>query len=60
MPYLPPSGWLERIDDPSDDTTEVSAKFHVVKDCARIKRPDALIEVDRPYHAPRCRACAID
>ncbi len=60
MPYLPPSGWLERLDDPSDASTDVSSKFHRRKDCSRITRPEVLVAVDRPYHAPRCRNCAQD
>ena len=58
MPYEPPQGWLERIDEPADETTAVRARFHLTRECQRIKDPEALVGVDRPYSAPRCPACA--
>jgi hypothetical protein len=58
VPYEPPPGWLERIDEPTDDTTAVRARFHLTRDCVRIRNPEGLVGVDRPYSAPRCPACA--
>jgi hypothetical protein len=58
MTYAPPSGWIERIDEHTDALTRVNARFHSRTDCDRIKKPDGLVQVDRPYHAPRCPGCA--
>jgi hypothetical protein len=58
MPYEPPSGWLERRDDPTDEATAMRARFHVRRDCERIKSPSDVVGVDRPYSAPRCPVCA--
>ena len=60
MNHLQPAGWMERTDDPRDGLNPVSAqfRFHSRNDCERIKDPRALVRVDRPYHAPRCTACA--
>lgn len=58
MPYEPPTGWLERIDEPDDDTTAVRSRFHLRQDCPRVRRPETLVPADRPYSAPRCPACA--
>ncbi len=58
MTYAPPSGWIERTDDPSDVLTRVRARFHRRDDCERIKNPVGLVQVDKPYHAARCPGCA--
>lgn len=58
MGYEPPSGWIERTDEPTDERTRVSIRFHRRNDCDRIKSPGGLIQVDKPYHAPRCPGCA--
>jgi hypothetical protein len=58
MTYAPPSGWIERTDEPTDERTRVTARFHSRNDCGRIKNPRALVLVDKPYHAPRCPGCA--
>lgn len=58
MGYEPPSGWIERTDEPTDERTRVSIRFHRRNDCDRIKNPGGLIQVDKPYHAPRCPGCA--
>jgi hypothetical protein len=51
MSYVPPSGWIERIDEHTDALTRVSARFHSRHDCGPIKNPRALVQVDKPYHA---------
>jgi hypothetical protein len=56
--YEPPSGWIERTDEPTDDRTSVKVRFHSRNDCDRIKNPGSLVQVDKPYHAPRCPGCA--
>jgi hypothetical protein len=58
MTYSPPSGWIERADEHSDPLTRVNVRFHSRNDCERIKNPEVLVQVDKPYHAPRCRGCA--
>jgi hypothetical protein len=55
MTYAPPSGWIERTDEPTDERTRVNARFHRRADCERIYDPRALVQVDKPYHAPRLR-----
>ena len=58
MPYTPPSGYVERIDDPADENSRVSERFHADPDCPRVKTREALIPVQRPGSAPRCSLCA--
>ena len=58
MSYVPPSGWTERTDKPTDARTTVKIRFHSRNDCDRIRDPRALVAVDKPYHAPRCPGCA--
>jgi hypothetical protein len=58
MTYAPPSGWIERTDEPTDALTRVSARFHTRNDCERIQNPNVLVQVDKPYHAGRCPGCA--
>ena len=58
MSYLPPAGWLERIDDPRAPRARVTARFHLKRDCPQIQRPKGLVQVDRPYHGARCNVCA--
>lgn len=58
MAYEPPTGWLERVDDPDDPDTAVRARFHAKQDCERIRNPQILVAVARPWAAPRCPACA--
>jgi hypothetical protein len=58
MTYAPPSGWIERTDEPTDPTTRVKARFHSRDDCKRIKNPAGLVQVNKPYHAARCPGCA--
>lgn len=62
MAYEPPSGWLERRDETAEENWEggLRAQFHTRPDCERVKRPESLVQVDRPYSATRCRACAPD
>ena len=60
MSYAPPSGWIERIDEPTDVLTRVNARFHSRNDCERIRNPGGLVEVDKPYHAARCPGCAAE
>ena len=56
MTYTPPNGWVEPFGD--DDTGSVSQRFHARRDCPRIRHPEQLREVDRPYSAARCPGCA--
>jgi hypothetical protein len=58
MPYEPPSGWLERRDDPTNEETSLRSRFHRRRDCERVAHPEALVTTDRPYSAPRCPSCA--
>jgi len=58
MTYAPPSGWMERIDKPADPLTAARFRFHRRNDCERIRNPQVLVQVDKPYHAPRCPGCA--
>ena len=58
MTYAPPPGWIERTDDPTDELTRVNARFHIRNDCERIQDQRALVQVDKPYYAPRCPGCA--
>lgn len=58
MAYTPPSGYLERTDDPADENSRISERFHMKADCPRIKSPADLVPVPRPYSAPRCSYCA--
>jgi hypothetical protein len=58
MSYAPPSGWIERTDDPTDARTNVRVRFHTRIDCERVHNSRELVQVDKPYHAPRCPGCA--
>ena len=58
MTYAPPSGWLERTDECTDEQTRVNARFHSRTDCERIKNPGGLVRVDKPYLAAPCPGCA--
>lgn len=58
MPYTPPTGWLERLDDPAEETSSIRYRFHRRVDCLLIQSPDALVPVDRPGSAARCPSCA--
>jgi hypothetical protein len=50
MSYNPPSGWVEPFGD--DGADSASQRFHARRDCPRIRHPEQLREVDRPY--PGC------
>ena len=54
MTYKPPTGWVEDF----TDEVGVHGRFHTRVDCPRIRRPDRLRPVDRPYSAARCPGCA--
>jgi hypothetical protein len=56
MSYTPPNGWVEPFGD--DDAESTSQRFHTRRDCPRIRHPEQLREVDRPYSAARCPGCA--
>ena len=58
MPYSPPSGWLERLDDPADDLTRIRTRFHRRRDCQLVQGRHALVPAHRPGSAARCPACA--
>jgi hypothetical protein len=51
---VPPSGWIEEHTDETGRTT----RFHARTDCPRIREPEQLRAVDRPYSATRCLGCA--
>ena len=46
MTYAPPSGWMERIDKPTDPLTAARFRFHRRNDCERIRNPQVLVQVD--------------
>ena len=54
MTYTPPSGWVELY----DDEAGTHSRFHSRTDCPRIRQPDQLRSVERPYSAARCPGCA--
>ena len=54
MAYTPPRGWVE---DYTDETGR-KGRFHSRTDCPRIREPEQLRAVDRPYSATRCPGCA--
>jgi hypothetical protein len=54
MAYTPPGGWV----DVYEDEGGVHSRFHARTDCPRIRQPDQLRQVDRPYSASRCPGCA--
>jgi hypothetical protein len=56
MNYAAPKGWIEVL--PRSGEGSQHSTFHLRQDCDRIKDPARLREVDRPYSAARCRACA--
>jgi hypothetical protein len=49
---------MERIDKPNDPLTAARYRFHSRSNCERIKAPAGMVQVDKPYHAPRCPGCA--
>jgi hypothetical protein len=57
--YSPPSGWVESLSEVGEDVA-LRFRFHASADCARIRRPDTLRKVDKPYSAPRCPECSPD
>ena len=56
MNYAAPKGWIEVL--PRSGEGSQHSTFHLRQVCERIKDPDRLREVDRPYSAARCRVCA--
>ncbi len=54
MTYTAPGGWIEQYDDEAGK----HSRFHARTDCPRIRQPDTLRQVDRPYSATRCPGCA--
>jgi hypothetical protein len=56
MGYTPPSGWVEPLGD--GEPASAAQRFHSRPDCPRIRHPEQLREVDRPYSAARCPGCA--
>lgn len=60
MPYSPPSGWLERLDDPADELTSIRTRFHRRRDCPLLQGSDRLVPAERPGSAARCPSCASD
>ena len=60
MAYEPPSGWIEILNDPSDEDSDYLEKrrFHARQDCSRVRGQKQMISVDRPYSANRCPSCA--
>jgi hypothetical protein len=54
MVYKPPGGWIEDYCDDAGD----HSRFHARTDCPRIRQPERLRQVDRPYSAIRCVGCA--
>jgi hypothetical protein len=59
MTYAPPSGWIETVSG-YDESGAERTRFHRRSDCPRIREPDTLRPVDRPYSSPRCTLCAPD
>lgn len=58
MPYQPPSGFVEPWDDDDVEDAAARLRFHTRDDCPRVRHPEALRPVDRPYSAARCGGCA--
>jgi hypothetical protein len=58
MAYTPPGGWIEDLDPRSEKDAAKLGVFHTRDTCARIKHPDRLRQVDKPYSSVRCSACA--
>jgi hypothetical protein len=58
MPYTPPTGWLERLDDPAEEESSIRYRFHRRANCSLIHGTAPLVSVDRPGSAARCPACA--
>ena len=59
MPYVPPSGWIETLS-AYDEFGAHRTRFHESNQCPRIRGPETLRPVDRPYSATRCSLCAPD
>jgi hypothetical protein len=53
MVYASPSGWIEQL----QASPMIRTRFHHNQDCARIRRPETLREVQRPMGSPRCPGC---
>jgi hypothetical protein len=63
MTYLPPTGWVEprtATDTSTNQHKILYGFFHSRADCRHVRRADLLREVDKPYSAARCPACAGD
>jgi hypothetical protein len=56
--YDPPTGWIEGVDSPPEEADSKLGTFHTVETCERIKDATMLRQVDKPYSAVRCTACA--
>ena len=54
MAYTPPGGWVDEY----EDEAGIHSRFHARTDCPRIRHPEQLRQVDRPYSASRCPGCA--
>jgi hypothetical protein len=59
MPYVPPAGWIETLS-AYDELGAHRTRFHQSIQCPRIRVPETLRPVDRPYSAVRCTLCAPD
>jgi len=55
--YEPPSGWLEEYAIDPEASYVIRQRFHIRRDCPRIRPESELRPVDRPYTAVRCTAC---
>jgi hypothetical protein len=58
MTCIPPGGWIETLDPRGAQDTSNLGVFHTRETCDRIKHPDRLRRVDKPYSSVRCSACA--
>jgi hypothetical protein len=56
MPYVSPSGWIEPILT-NAGVDRRQRRFHTLKNCSAIVRPDELIATDRTDDATRCTTC---
>jgi hypothetical protein len=57
VPYIPPTGWIERIPPVSVDRVR-QERFHTRRDCPAIPASASVRVADKPYSAARCPRCA--
>ena len=58
MTYTSPAGWVEPLKSTKEQGYSGRETFHLREDCPRVRAPELLKRVERPWSAVRCPRCA--